>query len=118
VFTGAGRAFQTGVDLEELARDGMGMERYRRSVEDDDLHFTAWHQKVDKPVIAAVNGVCAGGGFHFVADADIVVAASSATFFDPHVSVGQAATLEMIALARKIPFEAVMRMALVGRHER
>jgi enoyl-CoA hydratase len=118
VFTGAGRAFQTGVDLEELSSDGLGMERYRRSVEEDDLHFTAWHQRVDKPVIAAVNGVCAGGGFHFVADADIVLAASSATFFDPHVSVGQAATLEMIALARKIPFEAVMRMALVGRHER
>ena len=54
-----------------------------------DLHFTAWHQQVWKPVITAVNGICAGGGFHWVADADIVIAASDAQFFDPHVSVGQ-----------------------------
>ena len=40
-------------------------------------------------MIAAVNGVCAGGGLHFVADADIVIAASDATFLDPHVSIGQ-----------------------------
>ena len=38
-----------------------------------DLHFTAWHQQVWKPVITAVNGICCGGGFHWVADADIVV---------------------------------------------
>jgi enoyl-CoA hydratase len=118
VHTGEGRAFQTGVDLAELASDGLGMERYRRSVEEWDLHFTAWHQQVAKPVITAVNGVCAGGGFHWVADADIVIAASNATFFDPHVSVGQTATIEMITLLRKMPAEAVMRMALVGRHER
>ena len=71
-----------------------------------------------KPVITAVNGICAGGGFHWVADADIVIAASDAQFFDPHVSVGQVVAMEAIGVARKIPFEAVMRMALVGRHER
>jgi enoyl-CoA hydratase/carnithine racemase len=118
VHTGEGRAFQTGVDVTELASDGVGMERYRESVEKWDLHFTAWHQQVWKPVITAVNGICAGGGFHWVADADIVIAASDAQFFDPHVSVGQVVAIEAIGLARKIPFEAVMRMALVGRHER
>ena len=118
VHTGEGRAFQTGVDVEELATDGQGMERYRESVENWDLHFTAWHQGVDKPVITAVNGICAGGGFHWVADADIVIAASDAQFFDPHVSVGQVVAIEAIGLLRKMPFEAVMRMALVGRYER
>ncbi len=118
VHTGEGRAFQTGVDVTELASDGVGMERYRESVEKWDLHFTAWHQQVRKPVITAVNGICAGGGFHWIADADIVIAASDAQFFDPHVSVGQVVAIEAIGLARKIPFEAVMRMALVGRHER
>jgi enoyl-CoA hydratase/carnithine racemase len=87
-------------------------------VEEWDLHFTAWQSKVSKPVIAAVNGTCAGGGLHFVAEADIVLAAANATFLDPHVSVGQATTIEMIVLLRKLPVEAVMRMALVGRHER
>ena len=118
VHTGEGKAFQTGVDVVEIASDGVGMERYRDSVERFDLHFTAWHQRVAKPVITAVNGICAGGGFHWVADADIVIAASDAQFFDPHVSVGQVVAIEAIGLARKIPFEAVMRMALVGRHER
>ena len=118
VHTGEGRAFQTGVDVSELASDGVGMERYRESVENWDLHFTAWHQRVWKPVITAVNGICAGGGFHWVADADIVIAAADAQFFDPHVSVGQAVTMEAIGLLRKMPVEAVMRMAFMGRYER
>jgi enoyl-CoA hydratase/carnithine racemase len=118
VHTGEGRAFQTGVDVAEIAGDGVGMERYRQSLEAFDLHFTAWHQQVWKPVITAVNGICAGGGFHWVADADIVIAASDAEFFDPHVSIGQVVAIEAIGLLRKMPAEAVMRMALVGRHER
>jgi enoyl-CoA hydratase/carnithine racemase len=118
VHTGEGRAFQTGVDVTELATDGQGMERYRDSVSNFDLHFTSWHQRVAKPVITAVNGLCAGGGFHWVADADIVIASSDAQFFDPHVSVGQVVAIEAIGLLRKMPFEAVMRMALTGRHER
>ena len=118
VHTGNGRAFQTGVDVSEIAGDGIGFERYRQSMEDFDLHFTAWHQQVWKPVITAVNGICAGGGFHWVADADIVIAASDAQFFDPHVSVGQVVSLEAIGLIRKMPAEAVMRMAFVGKHER
>ena len=116
VHTGEGRAFQTGVDVTEIADDGM--ERYRESLENFDLHFTAWHQNVGKPVITAVNGICAGGGFHWVADADIVIASTDAEFVEPHVSVGQVVALEAIGLLRKMPFEAVMRMALVGRYER
>ncbi|MGZ4691729.1 MAG: enoyl-CoA hydratase/isomerase family protein [Acidimicrobiia bacterium] len=118
VHTGEGRAFQTGVDVTEIATDGQGMERYRESVANFDLHFTAWHQEVWKPVITAVNGLCAGGAFHWVADADIVIAASDAQFFDPHVSVGQVVAIEAIGLMRKMPVEAVMRMAFVGKSER
>jgi enoyl-CoA hydratase len=73
---------------------------------------------VRKPVIAAVNGVCAGGGLHFVADADIVIASSNATFLDPHVSIGQVSASEVITLVRTSPMEPVTRLALVGRHER
>jgi enoyl-CoA hydratase len=118
VHSGEGRAFQTGVDVTEIATDGVGMQRYRDSVEQWDLHFTAWHQGVTKPVITAVNGICAGGGFHWIVDADIVIAASDAQFFDPHVSIGQVVSLEAIGLMRKMPVEPVMRMALIGRHER
>jgi enoyl-CoA hydratase/carnithine racemase len=118
VHTGNGRAFQTGADVSEIASDGLGMQRYQESVEQWDLHFTAWHQQVWKPVITAVNGLCAGGAFHWVADADIVIAASDAQFFDPHVSVGQVVAIEAIGLMRKMPAEAVMRMAFMGKYER
>jgi enoyl-CoA hydratase len=118
VHTGNGKAFQVGADVKEVATDGVGMQRYEDEVLRFGLHFTAWQLNVGKPVIAAVNGMCAGGGLHFVADADIVIAASNATFFDPHVSVGQVTAIEVIGLAKRIPFESVMRMALVGAHER
>jgi enoyl-CoA hydratase len=118
VNTGAGAAFQTGLDMVQLARDPEALRKQSGRTRRAQLRLTAWHNGVSKPVIAAVNGTCAGGGLHFVADADIVLAASSASFLDAHVSVGQVAAYELIALARKMPFEAVMRMALVGRHER
>ncbi len=118
VNTGAGRAFQTGLDVVQLAREPEALRKQSGRTRRAELRMTAWHNRVWKPVIAAVNGVCAGGGLHFVADADIVIASTEAQFLDPHVSVGQVTAFEAIALARKIPFEAVMRMALVGRHER
>jgi enoyl-CoA hydratase/carnithine racemase len=65
-----------------------------------------------------VHGICAGGGLHFVADADITIVAAGAEFCDPHVSVGQVSAYETIALIRKSPMEAVLRMALTGRYER
>jgi enoyl-CoA hydratase/carnithine racemase len=118
VHTGEGRAFQTGVDVNEIATDGTGMERYRESVERWELRFTSWHNEVWKPVITAVNGLCAGGAFHWVADADIVIAASDAQFFDPHTSIGQVVSIEAIGLMKRMPAEAVMRMAFTGRYER
>jgi enoyl-CoA hydratase/carnithine racemase len=118
VNTGAGSAFQTGVDLGALRDDPDGLRAHARRTRDAELRFTAWHLGIAKPVIAAVNGVCAGGGLHFVADADVVIAASDATFVDPHVSVGQVVAYEGIALARKSPMEAILRLALVGRYER
>ena len=118
VNTGEGRAFQTGLDVVQLAKDPTALREQSRRTKRATLRLTAWHNGVTKPVIAAVNGVCAGGGLHFVADADVVIASSAASFLDPHVSVGQVSAYETIGLARKIAFESVMRMALIGRGER
>ena len=118
VNTGAGKAFQTGLDVVELSRDPEALREQSRRTKRAELRLTAWHNGVWKPVIAAVNGVCAGGGLHFVADADIVIASANATFLDPHVSIGQVTAYEAIALVRKSPMESIMRMALTGRHER
>jgi enoyl-CoA hydratase len=118
VNTGKGTAFQTGLDVAQLARDKAALREQSRRTRDAELKLSAWHNRVQKPVIAAVNGVCAGGGLHFVADADVVIAASTATFLDPHVSIGQVSAYEVIALVRKSPMEPIVRMALAGRHER
>ncbi len=118
VNTGAGSSFQTGLDVAQLSADRQALKEQSRRTRDFDLRFTAWQLGIQKPVIAAVNGVCAGGGLHFVADADIVIASSSATFLDPHTSIGQAVTYEAITLMRKMAAERVMRMAFAGRYER
>jgi enoyl-CoA hydratase/carnithine racemase len=118
VNAGNGRSFQTGLDVAALSRDKEAMTEQSRRTRDAELRFTAWHNQVWKPVIAAVHGSCAGGGLHFVADADIVIAASDATFFDTHVSLGQAMSYEGVGLSHKMAFEPIMRLALVGRYER
>lgn len=115
VHAAVGRAFQVGADMDDLAE---GADRYDREVREFDLGLTPWHLGLRKPVVIAVNGVCAGGGLHWLADGDIVLAASDATFVDPHVSVGQVSAIEPICLARRAPFESVMRLALVGSAER
>lgn len=118
VNTANGTPFCTGMDVVQVARDKEAMRRHSRRTRDATLMISSWHCQVWKPVIAAVNGVCAGGGLHLVADADILIAAESASFVDPHVSVGQAVAYEAITLLRKSPMEAITRMALSGKGER
>ncbi|KUI22483.1 enoyl-CoA hydratase [Mycobacterium sp. GA-1285] len=113
-----GKAFCTGMDVVQVAHDKQAMRRHSRRTRDAELKISSWHCGVWKPVIAAVNGVCAGGGLHLVADADIVIAAEAASFVDPHVSVGQAVAYEAITLLRKSPMEAITRMTLSGNGER
>lgn len=118
VNTANGKSFCTGMDVVQVARDKDAMRKHSRRTRDAELKISSWHCGVWKPVIAAVNGVCAGGGLHLVADADIVIAAAEATFVDPHVSVGQAVAYEAITLLRKSPMEAILRMTLSGKGER
>jgi enoyl-CoA hydratase/carnithine racemase len=118
VVTGSGPAFQTGLDMGALARDPASLRKTTRQTRDAELELTGWHLGVRTPVIAAVNGVCAGGGMHFVVDADVVIASTSASFLDPHVSVGQASAWEAIGLTRRIPATVAARLVLTGGHER
>ena len=118
VVTGTGRAFQTGLDLAQLSKDPAALREMSRRTRHAEPGLTGWHLGVTKPIITAVNGVCAGGGLHFVADSDIVIASTRASFLDSHVSVGQVSALETIGLARRVAFGSVARMALVGAHER
>jgi enoyl-CoA hydratase/carnithine racemase len=122
VLTGAGeRAFSTGVDVgERFESESPFLDQQHPWAEGEDpgRSLSPRRNEVWKPVIAAVNGMCAGGAFYWVADCDIVICSPEATFFDPHVTYGLVAALEPIALRFRMPFSEVMRMALLGAHER
>ena len=122
VLTGVGdRAFSTGVDVtERLDSESPFLDREHPWAENEDpgRKLSPRRNEVWKPVIAAVHGMCAGGAFYWVADCDIVLCSPDATFFDPHVTYGFIAALEPIALTYRMPFAEVMRMALLGLHER
>jgi enoyl-CoA hydratase/carnithine racemase len=122
VLTAAGeRAFCTGVDVtERLDSEHPFLDPKQPWAEHEDpgRRLSPRRNEVWKPVIAAVNGMCAGGAFYWVADCDIVICTPEATFFDPHVTYGFVAALEPVALRFRMPFSDVMRMALLGLHER
>lgn len=71
-----------------------------------------------KPVIAAVNGLAAGGAFYMLGEVDVIIASENATFFDPHLTYGMVAVYEPIQLLAKMPFGELVRMTLLGNAER
>ncbi len=117
VLSAAGdRFFCSGADMKEWAATRvLAMARMPKG---RGFRLLARDHHVFKPIVCAVNGICGGGGLHFVNDSDIVICADTATFMDPHVSVGQVSSEEPIALSRRVPFEFVMRLTLMGVHER
>jgi E-phenylitaconyl-CoA hydratase len=116
VLTGAGsRHFCTGASVSTL-KVGTGTLHDRPNAEVN--RFSPRMCRVTKPVICAVNGLVNGGGLHFVADCDIVIACAHAAFMDSHVSVGQVSGLESIGIARKAGIGAALLMGLAGRHYR
>ena len=71
-----------------------------------------------KPVIAAVNGMACGGAFYMLGEVEFIIAAEHATFFDPHVTYGMTAAFEPMHMAGIMPFGEIMRLPLLGNHER
>ena len=80
--------------------------------------WTDMMQSIRKPFICAVNGYCIGGGWHLVADSDIVIASDNAQFFDTHVNIGLINGVESAGFAYKMPLGIVMRMVIEGRRFR
>jgi enoyl-CoA hydratase/carnithine racemase len=125
VLTGSGdKAFSTGLDrgdipdFESLAPGALP--GYNTPWDFDDPGKSVCPKSNDlwKPVIAAVNGMACGGAFYILGEVDFIIAAEHATFFDPHVTYGMTAAFEPIFLLHKMPFQEVMRLSLLGAHER
>ena len=110
------RAFCTGIDVTE------GAWWFGRNIwnqEDPGVHLGPRANKVWKPVVCAVQGMCAGGGQYLVNEVDIVICSENATFFDPHANGGIVSALEPIGmLHRGVPLGDVLRWALMGTEER
>ncbi|NIS91240.1 MAG: crotonobetainyl-CoA hydratase [Woeseiaceae bacterium] len=69
----------------------------------------------NKPVIAAINGICCGGGLELALCADIIIAAEHATFALPEIRSGTVADAASIKLPKRIPYHVAMEMLLTGR---
>lgn len=70
---------------------------------------------LDKPVIAAVNGLAFGGGFEIMISADLIIAADHATFALPEINSGTLADAATIKLPRRIPYHVATEMLFTGR---
>ena len=71
--------------------------------------------RLDKPVIAAVNGMAVGGGLELAISCDLILAAEHARFALPEINVGVLADAASIKLPRRIPFHVAMDLLLTGR---
>ena len=112
------RAFSTGIDVKSgtgwFMSDNVWNSYDPGSTLGPKLYHRCW-----KPVVAAVHGICAGGGQYFINEADIVICSDDASFFDPHANGGITSALEPIGLlARGVPLGDVLRWALMGTEER
>jgi enoyl-CoA hydratase/carnithine racemase len=127
VITGAGdKAFCTGLDRTAAAigepgqRSGIGQRGATplHLADPGDLLPPKTAGQLWKPVIAAVNGMACGGAFYLLGEVEFIIAADHATFFDPHTSYGMAAVFEPMMMLQRMPLGEVMRMSLMGSHER
>jgi enoyl-CoA hydratase/carnithine racemase len=116
------KAFCTGADV----KGGPGVTPFRlpesRSkpwqMDDPAESLGPKSNQVWKPLIVAVSGMCAGGGFYFLNEADIIICSDDSTFFDPHVSFAMVSACEPVGALARMPLSEVQRMVLLGNHER
>lgn len=126
IVTGAGeKALCAGADVnvipasESPGQDTRG-ERLLASYRQWDApqEATPPYLQMTKPMICAVNGLVAGAGLDLITCSDIAIAVEDATFFDPHTSIGVVSGREAVRLARVVPLNVAMRLALMGKQER
>lgn len=112
ILTGAGdRFFSAGWDLKAAAAGDAVDGDYGRG------GFGGLQElpHLNKPVIAAVNGIACGGGLELALSADLILAAEHATFALPEIRSGTVADAASIKLPKRIPYHIAMELLLTGR---
>ena len=99
------RAFSAGLDTKK----SYGQPDNIWNHEDPGELLSPKWQKVWKPVVCGVHGMCTAGAFYFLNEADIVICSADATFFDSHVTHGMVSALEPVGLMRKIGLGETLR---------
>ena len=114
------RAFCTGIDRDEAlgADPTVGSRGGPFHFDDPGAYIGPKSNDLWKPVVAAVHGIACGGAFYMLGEVDIIIASDDATFFDPHVTYGMAAVFESAHMLQKLPLGELLRMQLLGAHER
>jgi len=119
ILTGAGdKAFCTGIDRDDVPTDDTTYDFSPFTYEDPGQRIGPKAAELWKPVIAAVNGIACGGAFYLLGEVEFIIAAEHATFFDPHVTYSMPAVYEPTLMSHRMPFGEIMRMSLLGNHER
>ncbi len=108
------RAFSAGLDV----KSSYGQPDNIWNHEDPGELLSPKWQKMWKPVVTAVHGICTAGAFYFVNESDVVICSDDATFFDSHVSAGLVCALEPIGMMRRVGLAETLRVALMGNDER
>jgi enoyl-CoA hydratase/carnithine racemase len=108
------RAFSAGLDMKESYGQPANVWNHE---DPGELLSPKW-QKMWKPVVCAVQGMCTAGAFYFVNESDVVICSTDATFFDSHVSAGLVSALEPVGLMRRVGLGETLRIALTGNDER
>jgi crotonobetainyl-CoA hydratase len=113
ILTGAGeRFFSAGDDLKAAAAAGSAPVDYGRG----GFGGVTERFDLDKPVIAALNGMAVGGGFEMALACDLIVAAEHVECFLPEVNIGMIASSGGFArLPRMVPLKIAMELLLTGR---
>jgi crotonobetainyl-CoA hydratase len=113
IVTGGGeKFFSAGWDLKTAAREGEPPDSYYGVGGFGGLQELVG---LNKPVIAALNGMAVGGGFELALSADIIIAAEHVTFALPEIRAGTLADAATIKLPRRIPYHIAMDMLFTGR---
>ena len=108
------RAFSAGLDI----KSSYGQPDNVWNHEDPGELLSPKWQKMWKPVVVAVQGMCTAGALYFINEADVVICSEEATFFDSHVTAGLVCALEPVGLMRKVGLAESLRIALLGNDER